>query len=403
MAVGCAQGRLGLVRPAVLAIARRGSLLTAAKQAGAIFFVVGALAASGGIGGGGLFVPVLNLLLQFDAHVSTALSQALIFGASTGALLVNAPARHPYVDRPLIDVRVTAFLAPCEMAGAQLGVLLNRMLPSLVIFSAMTLVLSITGALPRTPQSHPPPLSTHPGARLPRPPARAATAAPRAPLRAAAVQTLRKGVAMLRRERQSFEPLRVTEPSERHGLTAAADDGKRTTAVDMADDDAAEPPSPRPPLGAPSAGTGGADTPGAPPGAPGGADGAVQAAAAAAAAPAEAAAAAPPAAAASRLAALMAVVRSPLRPRPLAGASGGGAADAEALRREEARPVETAACVVAARAATRLPASPRTPEDRPRRRACFERPQRAAGPPGRARRSPRAPRPRRRRRCRASS
>ena len=54
-----------------------------------------------------------------------------------GGFLVNAPARHPYVDRPLIDVRVTTFLAPCEMAGAQLGVLLNQMLPSLVIFVAM--------------------------------------------------------------------------------------------------------------------------------------------------------------------------------------------------------------------------------------------------------------------------
>ena len=52
--------------------------------------------------------------------------------AQIGGFLVNAPARHPYVDRPLIDVRVTTFLAPCEMAGAQLGVLLNQMLPSLV-------------------------------------------------------------------------------------------------------------------------------------------------------------------------------------------------------------------------------------------------------------------------------
>ena len=58
-------------------------------------------------------------------------------------------ARHPHVDRPLIDVRVTTFLAPCEMAGAQLGVLLNQMLPSLVIFAAMV-TLTLTLALPLT-------------------------------------------------------------------------------------------------------------------------------------------------------------------------------------------------------------------------------------------------------------
>ena len=55
------------------------------------------------------------------------------------------------MDRPLIDVRVTTFLAPCEMAGAQLGVLLNQMLPSLVIFAAMvTLTLTLTLTLTPT-------------------------------------------------------------------------------------------------------------------------------------------------------------------------------------------------------------------------------------------------------------
>ena len=50
--------------------------------AAALVFVVGALAASGGIGGGGLFVPVLNLMLRFDPHTCTALSQGLICGAA---------------------------------------------------------------------------------------------------------------------------------------------------------------------------------------------------------------------------------------------------------------------------------------------------------------------------------
>lgn len=50
--------------------------------AASLVFVVGALAASGGIGGGGLFVPVLNLMLRFDPHTCTALSQSLICGAA---------------------------------------------------------------------------------------------------------------------------------------------------------------------------------------------------------------------------------------------------------------------------------------------------------------------------------
>ena len=61
--------------------------------AASLVFVVGALAASGGIGGGGLFVPVLNLMLRFDPHTCTALSQSLICGAAVRATAC-APRRH---------------------------------------------------------------------------------------------------------------------------------------------------------------------------------------------------------------------------------------------------------------------------------------------------------------------
>ena len=44
--------------------------------AGLAFLVPGALAMSAGIGGGGIFVPVLALLVRFPPHVATALSQA---------------------------------------------------------------------------------------------------------------------------------------------------------------------------------------------------------------------------------------------------------------------------------------------------------------------------------------
>ena len=110
----------------------------------ALLFVIAALAMAGGVGGGGLFVPLLSLGLGCTPHEATALSQALICGASFGALASNARARHPTADRPLIDLRVVAFLGPAEMAGALVGVLLNKTLPSLVILMAMALVLSAT-------------------------------------------------------------------------------------------------------------------------------------------------------------------------------------------------------------------------------------------------------------------
>merc|ERR1711932_61437 len=88
-----------------------------------IVFCIAALALASGIGGGGLYVPLLNLLLRFRPHVAVGLSQALICGGALGALLVNGRAAHPKDAsgrRPVIDYGMAAFLAPAEMAGAQL-------------------------------------------------------------------------------------------------------------------------------------------------------------------------------------------------------------------------------------------------------------------------------------------
>ena len=110
-----------------------------------LVFVIAALALASGIGGGGLYVPMLNLLLRFRPHTAVGLSQALIFGGSLGALLVNAREHHPTSkgSRPLIDYGLAAFLSPAEMAGAQLGVMLNQALPSPVILATMAWLLSV--------------------------------------------------------------------------------------------------------------------------------------------------------------------------------------------------------------------------------------------------------------------
>ena len=109
-----------------------------------LVFCVAALALASGIGGGGIYVPALNLMLRFKPHVATGLSQCLICGGAIGALFVNARERHPLTPkRPLIDLGLAAFLSPAEMAGAQIGVVLNQALPSPVILAAMAMVLSV--------------------------------------------------------------------------------------------------------------------------------------------------------------------------------------------------------------------------------------------------------------------
>ncbi|KAE8709186.1 Sulfite exporter TauE/SafE family protein, putative isoform 2 [Hibiscus syriacus] len=52
----------------------------------------------GGVGGGGIFVPMLALIIRFDAKSSTAISKCMITGGSN-----NIRQRHPTLELPLID------------------------------------------------------------------------------------------------------------------------------------------------------------------------------------------------------------------------------------------------------------------------------------------------------------
>lgn len=90
---------------------------TTALGAFSLFFVISALAATGGIGGGALYVPLLSLALQLPPQTSVGLSQGMIFGSALGALAVNAPTRHPLAPRrPLIDLGIASLLAMREVA-----------------------------------------------------------------------------------------------------------------------------------------------------------------------------------------------------------------------------------------------------------------------------------------------
>ena len=61
------------------------------------------LAAGGGIGGGGILVPIYILILNFLPKHAIPLSNVTVFGGSIANTLLNWRKRHPVADRPLID------------------------------------------------------------------------------------------------------------------------------------------------------------------------------------------------------------------------------------------------------------------------------------------------------------
>lgn len=145
-----------------------------------VWFIVAGFSTAGGIGGGGLYVPLGILLLQFSPKQSSGLSQAAIFGAALGALLLNLNTRHPatkirsvpgipdpdhdgsrtimapfkadelqkytgkFYTRPVIDYDLTLFLSPMILSGAVLGVMVQKILPNWAYLMIATLVLALT-------------------------------------------------------------------------------------------------------------------------------------------------------------------------------------------------------------------------------------------------------------------
>eukprot|EP00550_Attheya_septentrionalis_P004493 CAMPEP_0198283952 /NCGR_PEP_ID=MMETSP1449-20131203/3532_1 /TAXON_ID=420275 /ORGANISM="Attheya septentrionalis, Strain CCMP2084" /LENGTH=513 /DNA_ID=CAMNT_0043980857 /DNA_START=181 /DNA_END=1722 /DNA_ORIENTATION=+ len=100
------------------------------------------LAAGGGIGGGGILVPVYILLLRFPVKHAVSLSNVTIFGGGVANILLNSMKRHPLADRPLIDWDLMLVMEPLTMAGALIGADLNEMLPDVIIVVLLVILLT---------------------------------------------------------------------------------------------------------------------------------------------------------------------------------------------------------------------------------------------------------------------
>jgi len=102
------------------------------------------LAAGGGIGGGGILMPIYILILRLPVKRAIPLVNVTVFGGAIANTLLNVPKRHPLVDRPLVDWDLILVMEPLTMAGALIGALLAKLLPSIILVTSLVAVLSFT-------------------------------------------------------------------------------------------------------------------------------------------------------------------------------------------------------------------------------------------------------------------
>ncbi|XP_076945827.1 sulfite exporter TauE/SafE family protein 3-like [Bidens hawaiensis] len=90
-----------------------------------IVFCGAAFGSVGGVGGGGIFVPMLTLIIGFDAKSATAISKCMIMGAAASTVYYNLKLRHPTLDMPIIDYDLALLIQPMLMLGISIGVAFN--------------------------------------------------------------------------------------------------------------------------------------------------------------------------------------------------------------------------------------------------------------------------------------
>lgn len=109
-----------------------------------LVFCGGIFAATGGIGGGGLFVPIFVFALEIDSHQAIPMSKAAVLGGAMGNFALNVFATHPHSKkRPLIDFDVTLALEPMTLLGTVVGVVLNVLMSDVALVTSLAMLLAL--------------------------------------------------------------------------------------------------------------------------------------------------------------------------------------------------------------------------------------------------------------------
>ncbi|EGC31962.1 hypothetical protein DICPUDRAFT_89425 [Dictyostelium purpureum] len=109
-----------------------------------LLFIGCALSSGGGVGGGGIYIPILILVSKWDPKSSIPLSNCLVAGCSLANFIQNFPRRHPFSNKHLIDFSVALLIEPLTLAGTIFGVYLHTYFPPLVILLLLVITLGFT-------------------------------------------------------------------------------------------------------------------------------------------------------------------------------------------------------------------------------------------------------------------
>ena len=97
----------------------------------------------GGLGGGGIMIPVLMVFFGFDIKSAIGISNATIFVSAVCRYLQNLPKSHPRKDGTgvLVDYNVAIVMLPSIVLGVIAGGIVNSVFPSIYLAVGLVLLL----------------------------------------------------------------------------------------------------------------------------------------------------------------------------------------------------------------------------------------------------------------------
>ncbi|WJX10081.1 hypothetical protein P8452_00846 [Trifolium repens] len=107
--------------------------------------LIGIFGASfGSVGGGGIFVPMLILIIGFDAKSAAAISKCMITGGAISTVFYNLRLRHPTLDIPMIDYDLVLLNQPVIILGISIGVVLSVVFADWMITVLLIIIFIVT-------------------------------------------------------------------------------------------------------------------------------------------------------------------------------------------------------------------------------------------------------------------
>ncbi|CAN8325466.1 unnamed protein product [Cochlearia groenlandica] len=103
-------------------------LSSAIIVAGVLCFLAALISSAGGIGGGGLFIPIMTIVAGLDLKTASSFSAFMVTGGSIANVLNNL-----FGGKALLDYDLALLLEPCMLLGVSIGVICNRVLPEWLI------------------------------------------------------------------------------------------------------------------------------------------------------------------------------------------------------------------------------------------------------------------------------